>query len=193
MTDNDDGAQRREQPEPTEGDRPVPRAVLLLVAGLVVWGTGYIVAHTGWPLAGGDSRTPVAVADNSSVSGETVYNNTCAACHQAGGTGIPGSFPPLADSDWVTGEPTAVVAIVSHGLQGDIEVGGETYSGAMPAFGGQLSNREIAAVASYVRSSWGNEASAVDTETVESVRSDHDGRGPWTADELRTAFGGPDT
>jgi mono/diheme cytochrome c family protein len=202
MNQHDDHAQRREQPEPTEGNRPIPRVVLMLVATLVLWGVGYIVSHTGYPLTGGDSRTPVNVAGgggeasgskSTAVSGERVYNNTCAACHQASGKGVPGSFPPLAGSNWVEGRAENVIAIVSQGLKGPIKVKGDTYNGSMPAFGAQLSNAELAAVISFVRSEWGNDASAINTGSVEELRAKHDGHGQWSADELRKAFGGPES
>lgn len=188
MAGDRDNPQRREQPEPTEGDRPVPRLVLMLVAALVIWGTGYIIAQTGYPLAGGDSRTPVRVADAASISGKAVYSANCTACHQASGQGVPGSFPPLSESRWVTNDPALPVAIVSFGLQGPIQVAGERYNGSMPAFGGQLSDAEIAAVISYIRAQWGNQAPAVDAETVKIVRKKHAGHRPWTADALRETF-----
>lgn len=201
MNEHDDHAQRREQPEPTEGNRPIPRVVLLLVAVLVLWGIGYIVSHTGYPMTGGDSRTAEQVADSGekgadkgkgSINGESVYNNTCAACHQASGQGVPGSFPPLAGSNWVQGRADNVIAIVSQGLKGPITVKGDTYDGSMPAFANQLSDAEIAAVISFVRSQWGNDAPGVNTKSVKNIRAEHEGHGQWSADELRETFGGPD-
>lgn len=117
--------------------------------------------------------------------GEEVYVAACAACHMPNGTGIAGAFPPLAGSRWVTGDERVVVRIVLHGLTGDIEVEGDTYSGLMPPLGGTLSDGEIAAVATYVRRSWGNAAAPVSAATVARERAATAGRAtPWTVPEL---------
>ncbi|PWG60942.1 c-type cytochrome [Spiribacter halobius] len=191
MNQEKDRARRREQPEPEEGTRPVPKVVSALLAGLVLWGSGYILWHAGWPLTGGDSRTPVVLQADEGVNGANLYANVCASCHQGNGRGVPGAFPPLADSAWVTGDPRIPVAIVHDGLQGPIEVAGERYQGAMPAFGGQLSAAEIAAVVSHVRNAWSNGAAEVSTDVVAGYRERFAERGPWTVDALRTELGGP--
>lgn len=192
MKRDDHRAQDREQPEPHEGNRPVPRVVLLLVAGLIIWGVGYIASHTGWPLAGGDSRTPIVVVETADdISGERIYSNECAACHQDNGQGVVGSFPPLVDTEWVTGDPDVPVAIIYDGLHGPIEVAGTTYDGEMPAVGQGLSAAEVAAVTTYIRSAWGNDASAVTTEEVEGYRERFPDRAMWTAEELRAEFDAP--
>ena len=95
------------------------------------------------------------------------------------------SYPPLAGSEWVTKGAGRLVCIILHGLTGDIEVAGETYSGLMPPWGGALKDAEIAAVASYVRASFGNKAAPVTAATVARVRAASAGRTtPWTAAEL---------
>src|SRR5699024_6928176 len=142
--------------------------------------------------AAGDYRTPiVAEADSSggAVDGSTVYANTCAACHQQSGAGIPGAFPPLDESEWVTGNPALAVQVVLHGLNGEIEVAGETFNGAMPAQ--NLSDEEIAAVVSYIRESWSNDADAITADFVAEQRAaTEDQSGPWNgADELHEAVG----
>lgn len=190
MTRDDDRARRREQPEPEEGTRPVPMLVSALVAGLLLWGTGYILWHSGWPLAGGDSRTPVAI-ETGGINGESLYANLCVSCHQASGEGVPGTFPPLAGSEWVTGSPEEPVAIIHDGLQGPIEVAGEQYRGAMPAFGGQLSAEEIAAVVTHIRGAWGNGAGEVSSRVVTRHRERFADHGPWSAEALRAEFGSP--
>jgi mono/diheme cytochrome c family protein len=70
-------------------------------------------------------------------------------------------------------------------LIGDVEVQGQVYNGAMPAWGPSLSDAEIAAVATYIRSSWGNKALPITAETVAKARAAHAGRTtPWTIPEL---------
>lgn len=116
------------------------------------------------------AATPAAGANGAAASdGAKVYQTNCSSCHQANGAGVPGTFPPLAGNPVVTGDPTKVIHIVKYGLNGKINVKGTTYNGMMPAWGQQLSNGDIAAVITYVRSSWGNSASAVTESQVAGV------------------------
>jgi len=118
-------------------------------------------------------------------TGQQVYAQTCAACHQPAGEGSGETFPPLAGSEWVTGPEHRLVLVVLHGLTGEIEVQGQTYSGVMPAWGAMLKDDEIAALATYLRSSWGNKAPAVTAATVTQLRAAHTSRTtPWTAADL---------
>src|SRR5690606_36351290 len=87
------------------------------------------------------------------------------------GAGIPGAFPPLAGSEWVLGPPEVVVQVVLHGLHGAIRVKDAHYDGVMPGFGQQLNDEQIAALASRVRSSWGNGAAAIDAAMVQAERA----------------------
>jgi nitrite reductase (NO-forming) len=88
--------------------------------------------------------------------GEQVYKANCAACHQLGGEGIAGAFPPVAKSDYLMADRDRAIRTVMHGLSGEIKVNGTAYNGVMPSL--QLSNTDIAAVLSYVRSNFGNNA-----------------------------------
>lgn len=102
-------------------------------------------------------------------SGASVYSTNCITCHQATGQGSPGMYPPLAENPVVTGDPARVIHIVKYGLTGPIKVKGNAFNGQMPAWGSQLSNAQIAAAVTYVRSSWGNKASRVTTAQVAAV------------------------
>lgn len=101
--------------------------------------------------------------------GAKVYSTNCSSCHQASGQGVEGTFPPLAGNPVVTGDAKKVIGIVKNGLNGKIAVKGHSYNGMMPAWGQQLSDGDIAAVVTYVRSSWGNKASAVTADEVKAV------------------------
>lgn len=119
------------------------------------------------------------------TDGKQVYSTTCAACHQASGEGVEGVYPPLAGSEWVTGDAGKLVRIVLHGMTGPVEVAGETYSGAMPPWGGVLKDVDIASVSTYMRTSWGNKASPVTAAEVAKIRTATKARTtPWTAPEL---------
>jgi len=171
--------QQRENPEPTERNRPVPWAMLLLVALMTAAGAAYIATDgTDTPSSFGDGREVAelrgkvrAAGAAPAADGAAVYAARCAACHQASGTGVPGAFPPLAGSEWVAGEVPRLAALVLHGMTGSITVKGATYNGAMPAFGSQLADAEIAAVLTHVRSKFGGGADTVEAATVTQVRA----------------------
>jgi mono/diheme cytochrome c family protein len=138
-------------------------------------------AGVGMPL-GEKPASPreVAVVGN---DGSKLFAAYCAACHQAGGTGIPDAFPPLASSNWVNGREATVVQILLHGLHGPLTVNGAAYDGVMPEFGSQLSDAQIAAVLSYVRGQWGNNAGRVGVALVSTQRAVTATRNvPWNGD-----------
>lgn len=94
-------------------------------------------------------------------SGQAIYAANCVSCHNANGQGMAGTFPPLAANSFVTGDASKVIGVLQHGLTGKIVVSGKTYNGAMPAWQPKLSPAEIAAVATYIRTTWGNNAPPV--------------------------------
>ncbi|HEY5951784.1 MAG TPA: copper-containing nitrite reductase [Kofleriaceae bacterium] len=103
--------------------------------------------------------------------GASTYARICAACHQAQGQGLPGTFPPLAKSDYLASTaPDKLVGHLVHGLQGPLTVNGAAFNGVMPPLS-FLTDEEIAGALTYVRSSWGNSLSAVKPETVAKVRT----------------------
>src|SRR5439155_5056989 len=120
-----------------------------------------------------------------SPDGKVVFSTTCAACHQATGEGVEGTYPPLAGSELANGDEAKLIRIVLHGLTGPVEVAGETYSGMMPPWGGILKDADVAAVLTYVRSAWGNKAAPVTAAKVAAIRAATASRTtPWTAAEL---------
>jgi mono/diheme cytochrome c family protein len=131
-------------------------------------------------------KTSSATAANEQLpDGKSVYATTCAACHQATGEGVSGVFPPLAGSEWVSGEEAKLVRILLHGVTGPIEVAGETFNGMMPPWGPTMKDADIAAVLTYVRSAWGNKGTPITAATVAKIRAATASRTtPWTAAEL---------
>ncbi|WP_407280996.1 cytochrome c [Aromatoleum evansii] len=178
-----DRAQRRENRDPQESFNPVPRLMLGLIGVLFGWALFYI--YTARPATFpslGDRRSAevLAAVPARAVDGEQIFGANCVACHQASGAGIPLVFPPLAGSAWVDGSEHVLIQILLHGIKGSIEVAGSTFNGEMPAFGEKLGDAEIAAVASYIRSQWGNQAGPVTAETVQDQRKLTGGRStPW--------------
>jgi mono/diheme cytochrome c family protein/glucose/arabinose dehydrogenase len=107
--------------------------------------------------------------------GAEVYRREahCITCHQADGQGLPAAqFPPIAKSEWVTGSPQRLIRLALHGLMGPIEVNGVKYPGQVPmtAFKG-LSDQELAGVLTYVRNSFGNQASPITAAQVAQERA----------------------
>jgi mono/diheme cytochrome c family protein len=100
----------------------------------------------------------MAHAAPAQTAGATLFSQNCAACHQPNGQGVHGAFPALAGDTFVQGDPKAVASVLLHGR------------GGMPNFSEDLSNADIAAVLTYVRSSWGNHAAPVDVASVAAVR-----------------------
>lgn len=86
--------------------------------------------------------------------GEIVYNDMCITCHLADGKGVPKTFPPLANSDYLREKQTESLKAVKYGMSGEIVVNGITYNNAMAPLG--LSNEEVADVINYINNSWGN-------------------------------------
>ncbi len=106
--------------------------------------------------------------------GAEVYRREahCITCHQPDGKGLPAAqFPPIAKSRWVEGSPERLIRLTLHGLLGPIEVNGTQYQGLVPMTGFKgLSDDEIAGVLTYVRNSFGNQASPILPAQVKSTR-----------------------
>ncbi|MEX1266733.1 MAG: cytochrome D1 domain-containing protein, partial [Woeseia sp.] len=103
--------------------------------------------------------------------GEQVYLGNCSACHQPAGTGLPGAFPPLANSDYLERDRREVLSAALFGLSGPIVVNGQEYNGVMPSMG-YLSDEELSAALTYVMKSWGNDYAAVSVAEVAALREE---------------------
>ena len=106
---------------------------------------------------------------------------TCIACHQPTGMGLPGAFPPLAKSEYALGEPRRMVAIMVKGLQGPLNVHGVQYNNIMLPVDMQFpvlkDDAKLADVANYARNSFGNESPVpVTPDLVAAVRKEFAGR-----------------
>lgn len=87
--------------------------------------------------------------------GAQLYQDFCVQCHGATGEGVPGSFPPLAQSDYLRNEVEKSIQGLKYGMRGPIVVNGENYNSVMVAQG--LDDEEIADIMNYIRNSWGNQ------------------------------------
>jgi cbb3-type cytochrome c oxidase subunit III len=116
------------------------------------------------------SEDQVAAARSpEALSGAALFAAKCSACHQSSGQGSD-MFPPLAGNPVVTSaDPSQMIGVIVNGRSGALTVNGRTYNGTMPTWKGQLTNADIASVATYVRASWGNNASPVTEQQVASA------------------------
>ncbi|MEY3109474.1 MAG: hypothetical protein RLY37_73 [Verrucomicrobiota bacterium] len=168
----------RDKDEPVEGFSLTPIFIVFLFCGFGFWAGLYLTQNSGnfapsafdlnapkASLAGG----PVAFEPDA-AKGATLFLANCAACHQATGLGVPGAFPPLVKSVWVTGSEDRLIKAILAGLAGEIEVNGVKYNGNMPNIGAGLKDSQIAHIATYVRQAWGNVAEPVMDTKVAEVR-----------------------
>ena len=145
-----------------------------LVDTVVAW-----PGRTDLPSQEDQLRTPEEIL----TRGRRLYAH-CMGCHQPNGRGLPPVYPPLDESPFVTESPERLARILLHGLQGKIEVAGQTYNQAMPAAPFK-NDADIAAVMTYIRQAWDNNADPVDAAMVTRIRKDSQNRNqPWTPGEL---------
>lgn len=103
-------------------------------------------------------------------AGKALFNGTCSVCHQADGKGLPGVFPPLAQSDFLTGDPARNIGVVVHGLSGKVKVNGKDYDSVMPPMN-QLNDDEVANILTYVLNSFDNKGGQVKASDVKTERA----------------------
>ncbi len=96
--------------------------------------------------------------DDLARQGKEVYINNCADCHRTNGQGLPAKFPALVNNAFVLGDPNLVIDTVLNGRRGEL--------GRMPAWKNKLGDREIAALVTYIRQAWSNQAPGITTEMV---------------------------
>lgn len=168
-----DGFERRHGPARPAVSRSALRLNFLpILAGLV------LLAGLDRPgFAAQADRTPIVTAQSIPAAelaprlerGRELFVKTCFVCHQFNGAGVPGAFPPLARSDFLTGNLEAAIKAVVEGLSGQIVVLGKKYNGAMPPQ--VLNDEEVADVFTYVLNNWGNPGGALTVADVKAVRS----------------------
>jgi len=104
---------------------------------------------------------------SSIAQGQQVYQTHCANCHRRSGKGLGKKYPPLAQSDYLLSDPDRAIRVIWFGLEGPIEVNGQTYDEAMAAV--ELTEQEVADVMNYILHAWGNGGPIVAPERVTSA------------------------
>jgi mono/diheme cytochrome c family protein len=195
----------REHGEPTSAAVPVPLWLMTLSGVVIIWAGAYLGMFNGgfrgdvfnerdtspkllFPdkVAGpGGPGQGVATADDPIASGKKAFSANCVSCHQGNGMGIPGQYPPLVKSEYVTGGSKRLVMILLKGIQGKIKVEGVEYNGAMPAWEKTLTDKKIAQILTYIRQDWGNQAGPISPDQVAAGRKEFAARAePFTEADL---------
>ncbi len=182
----------RSDAEPTVTTDCVPIWIVVLALVLLFLGAYYFDLRSGWfdTRIYSPYRTPDQLATYQPQSGaaalaargRTVYESVCGLCHGSDGLGKPGQVPPLAGSDWVAKDMVSLARVPLAGLNGPIKVSGKDWNLAMAPMGAGLSDTELAAVLTYIRTSWGNQSGACDESDMKSVRAAVNGNGPSAVD-----------
>ena len=130
----------------------------------------------------------------SAERGKAVFMQTCMACHQPTGMGIPGAFPPFDGSEYVQGDTKRLVALVIKGYMGPITVKGAQFNNILIAVDTQFpvlkENAKLADVLNYIRTAWSNKAdTAITADFIQKVRDEFKDRTTaWNAADLAKAF-----
>ena len=194
---NPEPSQIEKQPDPVDaGDRgaTVPIWLFVLLFLLLYWGALQFDQHGAWfnPKVYAPYKTYAELEAYQPrregpdlTRGKSAYEMICGLCHGNDGNGKPGQAPPLAGSEWALGNPDHMIRIPLYGLSGPITVKGQQWNLAMPAMGATLSSDDLAAVLTYIRTSWGNNAPAITPEQVNAIKQQVGNRSqPFTAEEL---------
>ncbi|MEX1212826.1 MAG: c-type cytochrome [Balneolaceae bacterium] len=133
------------------------------------------------------------IPDHLDGAGQDLYRrgaplySVCSSCHGPNGGGIDGVGARLDGSAWVQGAPESLIRILLHGMDGAAAERDETIPNDMPSHG-FLSNNDLAALLTWLRNSWNNQARPITPEQVQEIRELDAGRtGIWSPDELRAA------
>ena len=103
-------------------------------------------------------------------AGKALFAGTCSTCHQPDGQGLAGVFPPLAQSDYIARDPKTVARVILGGLTGKVTVNGRDYDSVMPPMT-QLTDDEVANIATYVLNSWGNPGGRITKAEAAAMRA----------------------
>lgn len=162
--------------EPSENFNPIPWPLFAVAMALIAWG-----AYTLFTTSGYANKTPTEVvsssgnAENSHADnqeepdhsrGEALFVTNCSTCHQINGVGMRDAIPPLSGSPFVAADPAVMASIMIRGIEGPIEVKGNTFNGKMPTFGSTLNDDEIAGIVNYVRSRWDDDSGEQDVRQL---------------------------
>ncbi len=176
----------------------VPMWIIVIMLLLLFVGAVYFDHSSGWfnpkvypPYTTVDELEqfqPKSGAAAVAAHGKQVYETICGICHGTDGMGKPGQAPPLAGSEWVNTQGfNRITSIPLVGLTGSFQVEGKGWNLSMAPMGAALSDADLAAVLTYIRTSWGNKGGDVTPDDVKSVRAALSGHpAPINAEDLKS-------
>ena len=197
MSDEKKSCCNTPEAEPTVTRSAAPMWIIVVTLTLLFFGGLYLDSHGGWfnpkvysPYNSAeklDAFQPQTGAAAVAAQGKKVYEAVCGICHGNDGAGKPGQAPPLAGSEWVITEGiNRLTHIPLEGVAGTLTVEGKDWNLNMAAMGAALSDADLAAVLTYIRTSWGNKAAEVTAEDVKKVRDAIGGHPqPANAEQLK--------
>ncbi|MFZ0828320.1 MAG: cytochrome c [Verrucomicrobiia bacterium] len=167
---------------PVSGSSRLLMGMIIVTLMLMFLGAVYFDRHSGWfdkqvygPYASAnqlEEYQPKSGAAAAAARGKQVYESVCGVCHGPDGLGKPGQAPPLAGSELVNAKGFHRLAMIPlAGLSGSLQVNGKDWNMAMAPMGAALSDADLAAVLTYIRNSWGNQASAVTGDDIKPIRA----------------------
>ena len=168
--------------------------VWIFVATLVLFffGAVFFDRHSGWfdkkvyaPYGSADqlaSYQPKSGDAAIAAKGKVIYETICGVCHGNDGIGKINQAPPLAGSEWVAKDIATLARVPLAGLNGPIQVAGHDWNLAMAPMGAGLSDADLAAVLTYIRTSWGNKSAPVSEAEAKAARAAVSGNVPSAAD-----------
>jgi mono/diheme cytochrome c family protein len=176
------GCCQKPDAEPTAARSAMPIWIITLTLVLLFLGAVYFDHHSGWfnqqvygPYQSAEelaAAQPKSGAASAAARGRKNYETMCGICHGTDGLGKPGQAPALAGSEWVVTKGfNRLIRIPLAGLNGPMQVNGKDWNLAMAPMGAALSDADLAAVLTHIRTSWGNQAGEVTADDVKSVRA----------------------
>lgn len=171
-------AAARENPDLTAESKPASLWVIVATAGVALFGGSYFGASMARGYTKYEPEVPAYEGAQAAgqvddfAEGGKIFKNNCASCHQPNGLGVPGQYPPLDGSEWVSGSDERLAVLILYGLSGPITVKGQAYSGAaqMPAHQAILTDKKVAQVMTYIRGAWSNKSPNVAAEGVAELK-----------------------
>ena len=181
MSDENKSCCNTPDAEPTATRSAAPMWIIVVTLTLLFFGGLFLDSHGGWfdakvyaPYNSAEKLEafqPKSGAAAAAAQGKKVYEAVCGICHGVDGNGKPGQAPPLAGSEWVlTKGINRLTHIPLEGLTGTLKVEGKEWNLNMAAMGAALHDDELAALLTYIRTSWGNKAGEVTADDVKKIR-----------------------
>lgn len=110
-------------------------------------------------------------ADNEYMDrGKKIYDRVCLVCHQSDGSGVPMMYPPVIESEYISGNTDSLIVLILEGMSGPVLIKGEEYNSIMPPMKDVLDDREVADLINYLRNSFGNSGERVSPGQVAEMR-----------------------